>query len=367
MSVKGIIFASDREVKLNELTIHRTTTSLPYGSRYRLIDFALSNFVNSGVTSVGIIARKNYESLMDHIRMGRDWDLNRKNAGIAVFPPLSFGSGEISKGKVDSLYGIMSYLVNAKEDYVYLTNGNLAINVNINDVVAKFEKTNADIVVMAHETIPSTSRRVVLEVDDSDKVNDILISEGYTSIRQLVSLGAYLIKRDLLISLVQSAYQRNQMDFEKDILQRKVGSLQMYAYIVDCAYVIDDIKSYYNASMQLLNDEVRDELFYSNGRIYTKVKDSAPTIYKEGAEVSNSLIADGCVIGGKVTNSILFRGVVVEEGAEIVDSIVMEKGRISRGAKLSHVITDKQVHVAEDRVLSGTETYPIVVAKGKQV
>ena len=367
MSVKGIIFASDREVKLNELTIHRTTTSLPYGSRYRLIDFALSNFVNSGITSVGIIARKNYESLMDHIRMGRDWDLNRKNAGIAVFPPLSYGSGEVSKGKVDSLNGIMSYLVNAKEDYVYLTNGNLAINIDINDVVAKFEKTNADIVIVSHVAVPSTSRRVVLETDDNDKVTDILISEGYTASEQLVSLGAYLIKRELLISLVQSAYQRNQMDFEKDIIQRKVGSLEMYTYEVDCAYVIDDIKSYYKASMQLLNDEVRDRLFYQNGRIYTKVKDSAPTIYKEGAEVSNSLIADGCIINGKVTNSILFRGVVVEEGAEISDSIVMQRGYISKGAKLSYVITDKNVNVAENRTLSGTETYPIVIAKDKNV
>ena len=367
MNIRGIIFASDNEVKLNELTIHRTTASLPFGGRYRLIDFALSNFVNSGVTNIGIIAKNNYESLMDHLRMGRDWDLNRKNAGIAVFPPFVHGTSEVYKGKIDALSSIMSYITSGKEDYIYITNGNVALNIDINDIAESFERHNADIVMVAHRHVPSTSRRVIVSADADGRVRELLISEGFSAEKQLVSLNSYLIRKDLLVGMIRSAYSRNMTDFEKDILQRKADSLNIYCHEVDCAYVIDDVKSYYAASMSLLDDEVRDELFYKCGRIYTKVKDSAPTVYKSDAEVSNSLIADGCVIDGTVVNSILFRGVVVEKGAVIKDSIVMQRCVIKQDSSLSNVITDKNVIVTKGRTISGTETYPIVIVKDKTV
>ena len=134
-NVMSVIFASDNESKLNELTIHRTTASLPFCGRYRLIDFTLSNLVNSGITEIGIVTRSNYSSLMDHIRMGRDWDLNRKNSGISIFPPFVLNaSREMYKGKIEALFSIQGFINHASEDYVLLSNSNVAMNVDFEKV-----------------------------------------------------------------------------------------------------------------------------------------------------------------------------------------------------------------------------------------
>lgn len=368
MKATGIIFASDNEVKLNELTLHRTTASLPFGGRYRLIDFALSNFVNSGINKIAIITRNNYESLMDHIRMGRDWDLNRKQSGIAVFPPYFGTSKGVYRGKIEAFQNIIGYVKERAEENVVIVNSNVATNVDFEPMLEQFEASGADIMMPYFRAFPSSGKRIILETDEKDTVTDIMIHEGASYVEAKISLGAYIIKRDLLVSLVEGAYSRNMYDFERDILQRKLGSLDMVGYEVQgyCS-IVDDVKSYYNESMKLLDSEIRADLFYKNGNIYTKVKDSAPTIYREGAVVNNSLIADGCVIDGQVENSILFRGVKVEKGAVIRNSIIMEKGIVEKDARISYCITDKNVRVTEGRVLSGYETYPIVIVKNKTV
>ena len=368
MNATGIIFASDNEIKLNELTLRRTTASLPFGGRYRLIDFALSNFVNSGINKIAIITRNNYESLMDHIRMGRDWDLNRKKSGIAVFPPYFGTSKGVYRGKIEALQNILSYVKERAEENIVIVNSNVATNVDFDAILQKFEETGADIMLPYYRSYPSSGKRVLLETDENENITDIMIHEGASYVEVKISLGAYVIKRDLLVSLVEGAYSRNMYDFERDILQRKLGSLELVGYeIMGYCSIIDDVKSYYNESMRLLDGEIREDLFYRNGNIYTKVKDSAPTIYREGAVVNNSLIADGCVIDGEVENSILFRGVKVEKGAVIRNSIVMEKGTVEKNAQISYCITDKNVRVTEGRVLAGYETYPIVIVKDKTV
>ena len=369
MSAMGIIFASDKEVKLNELTIHRTTASLPFGGRYRLIDFALSNFVNSGITRIGIIARNNYNSLMDHIRMGRDWDLNRKNSGIAVLPPFVHStSSQVYKGKIEALHSNISYLKDSKDEYVVMVNGNVAANVDYEKAIKKYEETGADILVFTAKMNYANSRRVTVKTDENNFINDVLITDSFQGAERLVGLNCYLVRKDLLLSLIEEAYARSLVDFEKDILQENVGKLKLLSYhLDDYVAVIDDVKSYYYSSMRLLDKKVRDDLFNRNGDIFTKVKDSSPTIYGENAKLVNSLVADGCVIDGTVENSILFRGVKVEKGAYIKNSIVMEDGYVGTGAKLAYVITDKDVTVSAGRSLSGFETYPIVIVKGKTV
>ena len=144
--------------------------------------------------------------------------------------------------------------------------------------------------------------------------------------------------------------------------------MKIYGYHVDgYVGVIDDIKSYYHESMRILDTNLRNDLFTRNGTIFTKVKDSVPTRYRDGANVKNSLIADGCDINGTVINSILFRGVKVEAGAVIENSIVMEGGKVCSGAKMSYIIADKDVTITEDKKISGYETYPMVIVKGKTV
>lgn len=369
-NIMSVIFASDNESKLNELTLHRTTASLPIAGRYRCVDFTLSNLVNNQITSIGIITRSNYSSLMDHIRMGRDWDLNRKNGGIIVFPPYASNSTRnIFRGKVEALYGIMEFFVKAPEEYVVVTNSNIIANIDFDDVYKFHMDNNSDITLLSYTAKPTSSKRVILECEESGRVKGIKITKNESQEDAEISINCYFIKKSLLMQLVADNFERGYIDFEKNILQQNVENLQIYSYhLSQHVALIDDVKSYYNESMEMLKYNVRKELFNGEGgQIYTKVKDSVPTRYGANAHVENSLIADGCYIDGKVVNSILFRGVTVEKDVEIIDSIVMENGHIMKNSSLNCTITDKEVTVTEDKHISGYNSYPVVIVKNKTV
>lgn len=368
-NVMSVIFASDYESKLNELTIHRTTASLPFCGRYRLIDFTLSNLVNSGITQIGIVTRSNYSSLMDHIRMGRDWDLNRKNSGISIFPPFVLNaSREMYKGKVEALYSIQGFLTHNDEEYVLMTNSNIAMNIDFNRVYEAHIASGADITMLTRKASPTSSRRLIVHANDEGRVDDMYITEKPEAATYDIGLNVYLIKKDLLMSIVEHNYARGNFDWEKDVLTKQVNDLKIYEYQVDgYVAVIDDVKSFYNENLALLNSESRNKLFYGEGVIYTKVKDSIPTVYGENADVKNSLIADGCVINGTVENSVLFRGVKVAEGAVVRNSIIMENSDLRPNSSVRYAITDKDVTIGEGHSIAGYESYPVVVAKGKTV
>lgn len=368
-NIMSIVFANDSDSKLNELTLHRTTASLPFCGRYRFIDFTLSNLVNSNITTIGIVTKSNYSSLMDHIRMGRDWDLNRKNSGIAIFPPYVSNTATSNyKGKISALHSLLHYLRPAKEEYVLLTNSDVAINIDYEEVYIKHLESGADVTMITHMSKPTSNTRVAVETNSSRKVEKIRIKNSASDDLLEISLNIYLIKKDLLIGMIESAHELGYLDFERHILQLGLENLHVLAHKHNgYSAIIDDVNSYYVESMGMLNTNVRNDLFYRAGKIYTKTKDSVPTVYREMSTVKNSLIADGCDINGSVENSILFRGVIVEEGAAIRNSIVMENGVIMRYANLSYAITDKDVRVNEYRKICGYDTYPVVIAKGKEV
>ena len=367
----SVIFASDNDSQLNDLSIHRTTASMPFGGRYRLIDFTLSNLVAAGITKVGIITKNNYNSLMDHIRMGRDWDLNRKNGGITVFPPFVLNTlHEVYKGKIDALYSLRSFLISSKEPYVLLTPANIVTSLDFNELENFHFETGADISMLTYKTDELNPKKNIIETDSAGRVIDsrFAVTSESGGPEELINLGIYFIKKDLLITLVDNAYARGFIDFEKDIIQKSLGEFKIMSYeIKDYVAVIDRIPAYFKHSMELLDADIRYDLFYKKGSILTKIKDSVPTRYLNNAGLKNSLVADGCVIDGTVENSILFRGVTVEAGAVVKNSIVMEKGLIMRGAYIDYTITDKNVVIREGRKLAGYETYPMVIAKDKTV
>ena len=173
-----------------------------------------------------------------------------------------------------------------------------------------------------------------------------------------------LMKRSLLQRIIGEADSLNYTSFERDILQANVEKLRIYAYGIDFARTIDSLQSYFNVSMELLDPKNCEDLFSKDRPIYTKVRDDMPTIYGLGSKVKNSLVASGCIIKGEVENSILFRGVRVEKGAVIKNSIVMQGGYIASGASLNYTITDKSVAVTANKTLSGAENYPVFVGKG---
>ncbi len=363
----SVLFAADEDSHLNDLTIRRTTASLPFGGRYRLIDFALSNLVNANITTVGIITKNNYNSLMDHIRMGRDWDLNRKNSGITVYPPFVFNSAhDVYKGKIEALYTLRGFMMKALEEYVVIANTNIAFNIDFDEVEKFHIEKGADITMLTYQTDDITPRKNIVTEDKNKRIVDMRFPVASDTGKQLCNLNIYFIKKDLLITLVDNAYAHGAYDFEKEILQKELESLYIMSYEVrDYVAVIDRIPTYFKHSMELLDPKVRNELFYKHSTILTKVKDSVPTKYKDGAQVKNSLIADGCVIDGLVENSVLFRSVKVGKGAVVKNCIIMEDGIVMENASLEYTITDKNVIIQPGRKLSGYESYPMVVVKGK--
>lgn len=363
----AILFASNSGCQLNDLTIHRTAASLPFAGRYRLIDFILSNLVEAGVSNVGIVTRSNYNSLMDHLRNGRDWDLNRKNSGISIYPPFVLNaSRDAYKGKIEALKTVRGFMLDASENYVILSNTNIALNINFDDVEEEHLATNADITMLTYNTEQVNAQREVITTNAEGRIIDMRSPIAADVGEKNVNLQIYLVKKDLLISLIDEAHAHGSYDFEKDIMAVKLNELNVHNYVVkDYVAVIDKVQTYFSHSMKVLNPAIRDELFYKNTTILTKVKDSVPTKYLENANVKNSIIADGCVIDGTVENSILFRSVNVQKGAVIKNSIVMENNIIMENSQLEYCITDKDVIVQANRKLSGAETYPLVIVKGK--
>ncbi len=365
----GILFADNDDSNLKELTINRTSASVPFGGRYRLIDFALSNFVSANVTKIGILTRNNYNSLMDHIRMGRDWDLNRKNSGLSIYPPFVFNtSHDVYRGKVEAINTLRGYIDKSDEEYVLMADTDIAINIDYDEVEKFHMEKGADITMLTYKTDMFTAQKQIIKEDKNKRIVDMRLPVVTDVTKKLCNLNIYFLKKSLLLSLIDRAYSYGEYNFEKDVIYKNLDNLYVMSYEVkDYVAVIDSIDSYFTHSMELLDKKTRDSLFYKNSTIYTKVKDSVPTRYNKEANVKNSIIADGCEIDGTVENSILFRSVKVGKGAVIRNSIIMENTLIMDNVELDYTITDKNVIIEKDRKLSGYKTYPMLIAKSKRI
>lgn len=370
--VLGLVFADNPEVDLGVLMNNRSLAAVPVGGRYRIIDFILSNMVNSGIINIGITTQSNYQSLMDHIGTGRSWDLDRKNEGLFLLPPFIEGaaSSETVIGGIDTIHGAMDYLNRSRQDYVIVSNCNTICNIDYREVFKAHIKNDADITMICCEVgklDQSELKRHIL-VDANEKsglISDIQIYPSKQA-NNLAYMHAFLIKRELLIDLVEDGVAHGEHIISKDILLRRVKNGKVYAYkFKGYNQTIDSIQTFFKFNLDLLQKEVRDELFATgaDNKIYTKPKDMTPTKYGKGADVSASFIADGCKIEGVVKNSIIFRGVNVGNGASIENSIIMQQSDIMDNCMVENAIFDKEVILRSGKKLVGQETYPVVIGK----
>jgi glucose-1-phosphate adenylyltransferase len=364
----GIILTGGKKLALKELSAIRSSSAIPVGGKYRAIDFVLSNMVNSGITNVGVLTQYSFRSLMDHLGSGKEWDLDRRNEGLFIFPP--YLSGEDSgwyRGTADAMYNNITFLQRSFEEYVLITTGNCVYKMKFDEMLDYHIEKKADITVAYRNMYDYEKEELthlgIMKFDVNQKVTDMqekpLQADGVDS-----SMGIYIMKRTLLISLLEESAAHGNYDFVKDILIKKISSLNIYGYKFEGYFRnLSSVQLYYKCNMELLNVNLREELFFKNGKIYTKVKDETPAKYNEEAEVTNSVIADGCIIEGYVENSILFRGVEVKRGAVIKDSIVMQGSVVEQGAHIEYAILDKDVTITEGKNLKGELKWPIIVGK----
>lgn len=377
MSVQGIIFSNLHDKNIPELTLRRTMASVPYAGRYRLIDFALSNMVNSGITSVSVITHYNYQSLMDHIGAGKDWDLARRSGGIKILPPYMTAyanqSNALYNSRMEALKSVNYSVSRFTSDYVVLSDCDVICNVDLNDMINDHIENNADITIAVKRVLlnkDAASRNVIIDADPEGRIVDINPYPTNVTGYRDIDLNILVINRDYLQSIVVDAIAHGYTSFNRDVIARNTARRNFRIYKYDGYFAnIGSLADYYSHSMELLGTpENRDEIFGIKTRpIYTKVRNSAPTRYAESSVVKNSLVADGCIIDGTVENSIIFRGVKISRGATVKNSILFQDTVIGENVFLNCVITDKNVVIRDGRILSGHETLPFFVEKGKMI
>lgn len=361
----GIIFSYMIRKDLRELSAMRSPTSVPFGGRYRAVDFSLSNLTNAGVTDVGLILNGRYQSILDHVGSGKVWDLSRKRGGLHILPPFNYQRdwGVMPfRGKMEALIGVKTYLDAIRQDYVVMMDGDLIANIPLQDALKHHIETKADITVVCANDSYKTEDGTYFEKDADGRITEVLFHLNQP--RGYRGLEIYILSTDLLRKLVAECEAHDQYSFRRNVLleRRQKLNLQMYTW-TGFAAQISSVQEYYERSMQLLNPEIRAELFPKDRPIRAKGADKSSTYISESGSCLNSLVAEGCSIEGTVVDSILFPGVTVAKGAVVRNSILFKGTSVGENANLAHVIADKDVEIKEGRTLMGHFTYPIVLAK----
>ena len=367
----AIIFAFKKSEQMKSMTQMRSLPSVPFGGRYRLIDFALSNIVNSGITKVGIVTRTNYQSLMDHLGTGKEWDLNRKKDGLFVLPPFltEKSNGGLYRGAMEALLNAESFIRMSNHEHVLLTDADAVCNMTYEEALEFHKKKKADITIIYKrgnypQEAGEEDESCFIRTDENDRVVDVSINPVVG--REKRSMDMVIIDKSLLSTLIWECHNRSAYSFYLDVVAHRLKDLNIYGFEYTGAYYpINSIVSYYKTNMMLLDEEARREIF--NKPVYTKVHDDVPNLVLEGASVKNSLISDGCIIQGTVENSILSRGVKVRPGAVVRNSIIMQGCEIQAGSRLEYVISDKNVVVRENTKVISHPLYPMVIEKGSVV
>ncbi|MBE6858432.1 MAG: glucose-1-phosphate adenylyltransferase subunit GlgD [Ruminococcus sp.] len=368
-NVLGLIFASMHDSYVSELTKQRTMGSIPFGGRYRLIDFPLSNLVNSNVSEVGVITKSNYGSLLDHLGSGRDWDLSRKKGGLHLLPPYS-QTGGIYKGRLDALNNVWSFVEHSKASNVILTNCDVITTINFNPVLKQHMNSNADITLIYSKSFYDCEKNrcaTLLEFDENNYLKDVLVDPQIAGPCNMW-LEMMIVNKDFLKKIVSEATSRNQFSFTREILQGSKNKYKIMGYEHNDFFTkIDSVQSYYNANKMLLDTDTRNALFKKNVPVFTKIGDNGPAKYGLESNIKNSLIADGCIIEGTVENSVVFRGVKIGKDTVVKDSVLLQGTKIGSKCSITSVITDKNVEISNEKVLMGSETYPLYIGKNGKI
>ncbi len=371
-SALGVLFPNSYDDLVPELTSQRLMASIPFASRYRLIDFPLSSMVHSGITNISVLARENYRSLMDHLGSGREWDLSRKNGGLTIWPPFAEKSMVMYKGRVEALVHITGFLEEQREKYVILSDTNIATTFDFRDFIDFHVESGADVTcAYTEQELPEgimEARRFdpgtmffTFNIDDENNIRDMYICQQDPGIQNF-GMNIYCIDRELLINLIKESYMRGGVYFERDILLNLIGRMNIKGYKYDRYFSrISDMKSYFDENMRLLKEENLDSLFCLP--VYTKLRDDNPTRYFDGAVIKNVMAADGCIVEGDVENCVLFRGVHIGKGAVVKNCVLMQDTVVEDGACMNYIITDKNAVISEGSEVKGTETFPVYIAK----
>ncbi|MFZ7102009.1 MAG: glucose-1-phosphate adenylyltransferase subunit GlgD [Peptococcaceae bacterium] len=361
----GIIMNTKSENLFGEITQNRCMSAVPFGGRYRLIDFILSNMVNCGMKNISLITSHKFRSLLDHLGKGKEWGLDRKSEGLLYLPSASPNIlRKHNKFDLKDLDANFDYLQRSRQQYVFITGSNMLCNFNLKSAFSYHKERGADLTLIYKEERNKGCLENLdfLSLDFDGRVNAINHNPGSGEFEN-ISMEMIIMERELLMDIINVASASGNWDLA-EILAENIDELKIYGYPFK-GYLakINSIENYFRCNMDLLKPEIWRELFFSFGPIYTKSKDGPPAKYENGARTRNVLVATGCNIKGSIENSVIFRGVTVAGGTQISNSIIMQKSVIGENAVLENVILDKDVTIRKGVVLKGDRNHPIVIGK----
>ncbi|MCL2397433.1 MAG: glucose-1-phosphate adenylyltransferase subunit GlgD [Defluviitaleaceae bacterium] len=355
MKAVGIILAGGNNDKLRELTEARATSAMPVGSCYRAIDFSLSNMSNSGINKVAIITQYNSRSLHDHLNSSKWWGFGSKSGGMFVLAPfLSRDNNFWFRGTADSIYQNIAFLQRSNEPYCIITSGDGIYKMDYSDVIDFHIEKNADITIVCKDMKGMDVVNFgVVDLDEDGRVTEFE-EKPLEAFSSTISLGIYVIKRELLIELLETIVPEGRYNFVRDIVVRYRKRLNICGFMYDGYWAsINSVESYYNINMDFLREDVRNAFFARGPYIETKAKDEPPAKYNANSQVKNCLIGSGSIVDGTVEDSVLFRRVRIGEKARIGNSIIMEGCDIGNGCVVEYAILDKDVTLSGGQIVRG--------------
>ncbi len=370
MNVMGIIFAND--ATLGALTDKRTMASLPFGGRYRQVDFALSNLACAGVRHVGIITRHNYQSLINHIGSGEEWGLELEEGGLEYLTPYANSTTANYRGKLESIAAAMSFLETGPEDeLVVMIDSAVLSNLDLNKVLYSHVKSGKDITVVTKAGIANGQKQLdlALKLDDKGNVADMVVDYQATA-DYLASMDIFVLSKKLLIKQVREHIAHSLYHMDRDLVlglwQKKEITVNVYPF-EGVALFNESVEEYFHNSLSLTDKDIRHDLFTGNHPVYTKVRDRVPCYYGDNCQIDSCIVADGCMLDGEAKNCVLFRQVTLKPGAKAENCLIYNDAVIGEGAELRNVILDKDVVVRPGAKLIGTEASPILIKRGEIV
>ncbi len=372
MDAAGIILADNAALLSEELTEHRTLSAVPFGAKYRLIDFSLSNMANADISSVGLIMGQDYDSLMHHVQSGAEWDLDRKNGGLRYLPPLSSVGSALANGSpLQSFRNNEFYLRQLKEKYLILCGTGYVSSLDFRALMDRHIETGADITVLFCRNVVNSTplyQRIGLDVDNDGRIRSFDPAQT-KALASEITMNTCVVERELLLNMLDPLERNPRGLTPVEAQQEMLITKKVYAYFTDKqAIYLEDLASYLSGSLALLDYDVRDRLFHSEaGPVITKTKDSPATRYGKDAKISNCMVADGAVIEGEVRNSIIFRGARIKKHAVVENSVIMQDSTVGEGAHLNYAVLDKDVIINDGRLLSGYVTHPFLCQKGERI
>lgn len=360
----GVINLNENESKIKELTGVRTLAAIPIGGRYRIIDFALSNLANAGIKNVGIFTKNRSRSVIDHVNIGKSWDLNRNEGGLFIF---NFNTHDPSVEDIRMFRDNSDYLERSKQEHVIMTPSYMICNIDYKNLIEEYEKNGSDITIMYKNINTGTTtfnRCDTLNIDKSKNVLSVGLNNNMLD-NINVCMEMFIMKKSTLLEIINVAVSTGAYKKIKEVIYSNLAKYNTKAFeykgYLEC---VNSIESYFRINKGFIDKDIVNSLFYNKSRlIYTKAKYGAPTKYTKNAVVENSLIANGSIIDGTVRNSVISRSVIIEKDSIVEDCIINQNCRIMSGARLKNVIADKDSTITSGKSLIGDSKFPFVIQK----